>query len=210
MRLTLVWIVSLVLAAVMGYQYGLMQVSQTEVSVYDTSPPSGSVENTSSATDVSASVADTTPVQNNVASTASDDQYFNREIEIIDSTDDLTGLAKTGLELSSEVNHSKAHLRESKEFEENFDHNDSDWQAQTNFTDFLQLHDDAPLIDLQKIICSQAQCQLIGQFDGEHEGWENILEQMRGQAWWDYTGTSSSTTSRDGVTYFNVFVNKKK
>lgn len=101
-----------------------------------------------------------------------------------------------------------AELTNARDFAENYSEDDLDWQAKTNITDFLQLHEDAERIDLQKIICDERRCQLIGQYGGEHQHWEAVLKAMREQDWWDYTGTSSSSYSEDEQTYFNVFLNK--
>lgn len=103
---------------------------------------------------------------------------------------------------------SYSHNQERKDFENSYSEDDADWQAKTQFTDFLQLHDNAHLIELHKIICTSDKCQLIGKIEAEHESWGEIVKQMQQQDWWTYWGTSSSTTSRDGVTYFNLFVNK--
>jgi hypothetical protein len=102
----------------------------------------------------------------------------------------------------------KDHNEERQKFIRNFSDEDEDWQAKTHFTDFLQLHDHAHLIDLHKIICSAEKCQLIGKYEAEHESWGEIVKEMQQQDWWTYWGKSSSTTTRDGVTYFNLFVNK--
>jgi hypothetical protein len=104
----------------------------------------------------------------------------------------------------------KDHIDERQNFSREYSDEDEDWQAKTHFTDFLLLHDDAHLIDLHKIICNSEKCQLIGKYDAEHENWGEIVKQMQQQEWWTYWGTSSSTTTRDGVTYFNLFVNKPK
>lgn len=102
----------------------------------------------------------------------------------------------------------KEHINERRNFIREYSEEDEDWQAKTHFTDFLLLHEDAHLIDLHKIICNSEKCQLIGKYDAEHENWGEIVKQMQQQDWWTYWGTSSSTTTRDGVTYFNLFVNK--
>jgi hypothetical protein len=102
----------------------------------------------------------------------------------------------------------KDHNDERQNFVREYSEEDEDWQAKTHFTDFLLLHDDAHLIDLHKIICNSEKCQLIGRYNAEHESWDEIVKQMQQQDWWTYWGTSSSTTTRDGVTYFNLFVNK--
>lgn len=97
-------------------------------------------------------------------------------------------------------------LRES--FEREFDEHDRDLEAQNHLTDFLQLHQDSHLIELHKIACSSEECQLLGQYDGDHEKWSDIVAQMQEQDWWQYKGTSSSSSSHDGVTYFNLFIDK--
>ncbi len=123
----------------------------------------------------------------------------------------VPGVSTSGLERTGEVlddRNTREHLLESRQFESTFSEDDEDWQAKTNFTDFLQLHENAHLIELHKIICSTARCQLIGQFEADHKKWEEVINEMKEQDWWNYTGTSSSSSTRDGVTYFNLFVNK--
>lgn len=102
----------------------------------------------------------------------------------------------------------KEHSDLRNNFAETFSPEDEDWQAKTQFTDFLQLHEHADLITLHKILCSTDRCQLIGQFDAQHKQWETVIDDMKKQDWWTYTGTSSSSSTRDGVTYFNLFVDK--
>lgn len=126
--------------------------------------------------------------------------------EPVRQDDAVSGLARTGEMLADRQG--REHFAESREFENSFSEDDEDWQAKTNFTDFLQLHENAHLIELHKIICSSERCQLIGQFDAEHKQWEQVINDMKEQDWWNYTGTSSSSSTRDGVTYFNLYVNK--
>ncbi|MCC2617704.1 hypothetical protein LJ739_15740 [Aestuariibacter halophilus] len=117
-------------------------------------------------------------------------------------------LQQTGAALAAPTAPEVEHLAERDQFERGFNEHERDLQAETYFSDFLRLHDDRDAIDLQKIQCNADACQLIGQFDGEHDKWDAVLEQMRAQDWWHYKGTSSTSATRDGVTYFNVFVNK--
>lgn len=126
----------------------------------------------------------------------------------VDSSAQSSGLALAGEMLAAGAD--KSHLRERQNFEQSFSEGDEDWQAKTNFTDYLQLHEQAHLITLHKILCSTERCQLIGQFDAEHKQWEQVIQGMKEQDWWIYTGTSSSSSTRDGVTYFNLFVDKAK
>lgn len=116
-------------------------------------------------------------------------------------------LEETGRQLAG-GQHQKAHTDMRQKFEQQYAAEDEDWQAKTNFTDYLQLHENADLILLHRIICTSQQCQLIGQFNGEHQQWKTILDGMEVQDWWNYSGTSSSSSTRDGVTYFNVYVDK--
>ena len=95
-----------------------------------------------------------------------------------------------------------------RDFSNRFDEHDLDFESQTHFTDFIQLHERADAIELHQIACAVGECQLLGQFEGDHEAWEAILEEMKEQDWWTYQGTSSSSSTRDGVTYFNLYVDK--
>ena len=103
----------------------------------------------------------------------------------------------------------KDHQDARQAFNRAFSEHDQDYERQVQFTDFLLLHEQADKIDLHKILCATDKCQLIGQFDGDHKKWEGVMEEMKQQDWWDYTGTSSSSSTRDGVTYFNLFIDKE-
>ena len=117
-------------------------------------------------------------------------------------------LQETGQQLQRMAQEQRQHLDQRTAFEQSFSSEQEDWQAKTRFTDFLQLHPNAANVELHKIFCSSRQCQLIGQFEGQHDGWEAMIEDMKQQDWWDYQGTSSTSSTRDGITYFTLFVDK--
>lgn len=106
--------------------------------------------------------------------------------------------------------HSKQHLDEYELFEQGFAEEDTDWQAQTYISDFIELHEWRDDIQLYKLSCSNVACVMDGRMTGDHRRWEEVVNQMRNQEWWAYSGTSStSSTDDDGVTYFRVFMNKQ-
>ncbi|WP_342806682.1 hypothetical protein [Alteromonas sp. M12] len=94
------------------------------------------------------------------------------------------------------------------EFEQGYSANHTNLTAQNQISDFLSLHQDAKLIDLYRLDCDNSRCQMIGEYAGEHQDWAKVISGMRGSDWWDYVGTSSSTTSKDGKTYFHIFLDK--
>lgn len=217
MRLSLahfILIVCIPLAAGVGYWLGISgQKEIIESEVIDTTqavPPASSNAVIESPTTTTRATKNSKTIPNKPA--AKLDTH-----KVDDQLLDVNGVEEDSLEAiqeqAKEFNYplaspDKDHIDERKNFIRNFSEEDEDWQAKTHFTDFLQLHDDAHLIDLHKIICSTEKCQLIGKYDAEHENWGVIVKEMQQQDWWTYWGTSSSTTTRDGVTYFNLFVNK--
>ncbi|WJG09785.1 hypothetical protein [Aliiglaciecola sp. LCG003] len=93
-------------------------------------------------------------------------------------------------------------------FQQQFSEDTRDYDAQFAVTDYLNLHEHANLISVYKIDCNEAHCQLIGQFEGHHKDWDKVVEGMKHSDWWKYNGTSSSSSSKDGVTYFTMFLEK--
>jgi hypothetical protein len=201
------WLFSLVVAAYLGYLIGHKGAEQalvTEGRQYAAQPiiqPVPPGETSSNADDVLAIGHSSSKVSPAVQISASA-QAPERE--------KAKRLADTGKAFaqSQTKNVGRDHYEQGREFAKHFTENDSDWQAKTNITDFLQLHEDVERIDLQKIICDERRCQLIGQYAGQHQNWQAVLDAMREQDWWDYTGTSSSSQSDNEQTYFNVYLDK--
>ncbi|GAC13646.1 hypothetical protein [Aliiglaciecola lipolytica] len=140
------------------------------------------------------------------------------EIEIVSTKDlseeTLSDLNKTHplAELGDAFQQSK-HARtqtdkKKREFEQSFSANDANLTAQNQISDFLALHKNADLIELHQLDCDNSRCQLIGEYAGEHQEWGKVISAMREMDWWDYSGTSSSSTSKNGKTYFHVFLDQ--
>lgn len=85
---------------------------------------------------------------------------------------------------------------------DNFDENEQNFEAATQLADFFTLHPDGENVYLHSIQCDDAQCQLVGQFEGEHQRFESIVNEMKDQPWWEYSGTSSNTSSDGNRTHF--------
>ena len=85
---------------------------------------------------------------------------------------------------------------------DDFDENEQDFEAATQLADFFTLHPDGEKVYLHSIQCDGEQCQLIGQFEGEHQRFESIINEMKEQPWWEYSGTSSNTSSDGSLTHF--------
>lgn len=85
---------------------------------------------------------------------------------------------------------------------DNFDENEQNFEAATQLADFFTLHPDGENVYLHSIQCDDAQCQLVGQFEGEHQRFESIINEMKEQPWWEYSGTSSNTSSDGSRTHF--------
>lgn len=213
--LLLIWLVSVAVSGVVGYQLG---------SASDPLPQSENVATTSDSNSVELSqhqriedpetiARDTSQAPSQVS--ASSPSSTLKSIEKPAETEEEIGLRQKGErleQLGEAFNEAQQqtldHNALRKNFEREFDEHDRDLEAQNHLTDFLQLHQDSPLIELHKIDCTQAECQLLGQYAGEHEKWSDIVEQMQQQDWWQYRGTSSSSSTHDGVTYFNLYIDK--
>ena len=124
------------------------------------------------------------------------------------SSDTKDALEETGQMILDASDASRQRREEEELFEEEFESENADWESQTQISDFLTLHEQSHLVDLQSLKCDDRRCQLIGQFDSQHEEWGEIVEQMSDQDWWEFTGTSSSSTTRDGKTYFVLTLTK--
>ena len=85
---------------------------------------------------------------------------------------------------------------------DNFDENEQNFESATQLADFFTLHPDGENVYLHSIQCDDAQCQLVGQFEGEHQRFESIINEMKEQPWWEYSGTSSNTSSDGSRTHF--------
>lgn len=101
------------------------------------------------------------------------------------------------------------HQDERKAFNRAFSEKIQDVEKETQVKDFFFLHDQSANIELHKVLCATDKCQVIGMYTGEHKAWDQVVEDLRQAEWWDFTGTSSSSSTRDGVTYFNIFFDKQ-
>ncbi|WP_414828786.1 hypothetical protein [Alteromonas sp. H39] len=93
---------------------------------------------------------------------------------------------------------------------DNFDENEQNFEAATQLADFFTLHPDGDNVYLHSIQCDDAQCQLIGQFEGEHQRFESIINEMKEEPWWAYSGTSSSTSSDGNRTHFVLHLKSER
>lgn len=114
----------------------------------------------------------------------------------------------TFLDVMLHQRQAKSHQEARTVFQEEYDEQAQDYERKTQVTDFLQLHEQAEQIMLHELKCEPTRCLLVGSFDGQHENWANIVEQMKEQDWWDFGGTSSSSNSDGAVTHFMLFMDK--
>lgn len=119
-------------------------------------------------------------------------------------------LENLGKAMADSANRSQQTLAQRSSFEQNFTEQDRDWLVQTQVSDFLQLHDKAAQIHLHKLDCSEQRCQMLGQFDGDHQMWASVLKEMQQQDWWSFTGTSNTSSTENATTYFNVFLDRQE
>ncbi|QJR81378.1 hypothetical protein CA267_011615 [Alteromonas pelagimontana] len=89
-----------------------------------------------------------------------------------------------------------------KAFADTFDESQLDLVAATQITDFFELHPKGEKLYLHSVQCDGSECQLIGQFEGNHEDFDAIVVEMKTSDWWKYSGISSNTTSDGAITHF--------
>ncbi|MDO6694864.1 hypothetical protein Q4574_16320 [Aliiglaciecola sp. 3_MG-2023] len=139
-------------------------------------------------------------------------QIVNHESDSPENGNDPKQQAQHLAELGDAFQHSKLSrqqkLANEAEFEQNYSANDADLRSQNQISDFLMLHQQADLITLHRLDCDPTRCQMIGEYAGEHQNWSKVFSAMRDSDWWEYVGTSSTTTTQDGKTYFHIFLNK--
>lgn len=216
--LGLLWLISAGLAAFLGYRAGLADANPTG-DLSDTSHSSlpkadvtdpayegrSGVSPSESAKNLSRqSMLSSSPVEQSEPMSLTDNQDENTELY----SEQGKQLQRLGEALNDAADQAVAHNEMRQAFRRQYDENELDLQSQTNLTDFLQLHEASDLIDLHQIACTYQECQLLGQYRGEHQQWSDIIEQMKEQDWWDYQGTSSSSSTHDGMTYFNLYIDK--
>lgn len=112
-------------------------------------------------------------------------------------------------EQAAERNAYREHIDQRQAFNRAFSEQQQDVDREVAVSDFFYLHDKAHQIELHKVMCATDKCQILGTFEGGHDAWETIMEDLQGTDWWDYTGTSSSSNTHDGVTHFNVFFDRR-
>ncbi len=95
-------------------------------------------------------------------------------------------------------------------FVENYDDSDLDMEIATQITDFFALHPDGQKVYFHHVRCDTLQCQLVGQFDGDHGRFEEMLNEMKQQDWYSFGGTSSNTSSDDSETHFVIHLTDRK
>ena len=212
--LLLIWVVSVAVSGVVGYQLGsapdALPLSENVTTTRDSNPVEltqhqriDEPETIASDTEALSQMSAPSP-----SSTVKSTEKPAEASEELDRRQKGERLEQLGEAFSEAQQQTLDHNELRKNFEREFDEHDRDLEAQNHFTDFLQLHQDSPLIELHKIDCTQAECQLLGQYAGEHEKWSDIVEQMQQQDWWQYRGTSSSSSTHEGVTYFNLYIDK--
>lgn len=91
---------------------------------------------------------------------------------------------------------------EQSDWADNFDDSVQDFESATQLADFFTLHPEGEHVYLHSIQCDGEQCRLIGQFEGSHQVFERIINEMKQQPWWEYSGTSSNTSSDGNLTHF--------
>ncbi len=96
------------------------------------------------------------------------------------------------------------------EFVENYDDSDQDMEIATRITDFFALHPDGQKVYFHHVRCDTLQCQLVGQFEGHHELFEEILSEMMQQDWYSFGGTSSNINSDASETHFVIHLTDRK
>lgn len=124
------------------------------------------------------------------------------------TTNDAAGLDEPGqvegvVSAVMEGSESRKQMQsEQSEWADNFDESEQDFEAATQLADFFTLHPEGENVYLHSIQCDEEQCQLIGQFEGSHQVFEDIINEMKQQPWWEYSGTSSNTSSEGNLTHF--------
>ena len=211
--LSLLWVATVVIAWFVGFEMGNEpEDKENSVPVVQTSPGTALESNPAQPEpEVQALSADTSPYDR-----SAQNQPVPPPLEDISKAADETDhydeqgqrLNRLGEAFNQAGDQANTHNDMRKAFNREFNEHELDLTAQTNFTDFLQLHEKSPLIDLHQIRCSAKECQLLGQYEGEHKEWAAIVEEMKDQEWWEYRGTSSSSSSHDGVTFFNLYIDK--
>ncbi|MCV2886601.1 hypothetical protein OE749_18050 [Aestuariibacter sp. AA17] len=113
-------------------------------------------------------------------------------------------ITSTGMHLNEGL---REKLAEKALYSFSFPDEETDWQAQTYISDFFELHEYGPQVELYNLSCSVQVCVMNGQYHGNKDEWEGIVYDLRNQDWWQYAHTSHRASSKDdGPTYFQILV----
>ncbi|WP_026376682.1 hypothetical protein [Aestuariibacter salexigens] len=194
---TAVLLAALIAGAATGYWLGYKQgaeANSVELTPQIPTPDSTTTSERPKLADSNVgSVTET--VSENAKATPTSTQSENSDEE----SSDVAGIIE-------KVKNERAGVRQAEPISDDVPDEDIDWQAQTEISDFFILHPLSDNVDLQHLRCTEKICDIIGQFDGAHEQWETIVDDLRGQQWWHYSSVSSSSKSEDSVTYFVLHV----
>ncbi|MDF2180396.1 hypothetical protein P2G88_19225 [Aliiglaciecola sp. CAU 1673] len=94
------------------------------------------------------------------------------------------------------------------DFSRDWQDQEEDWQMQTQISDFLALHPKAAQIQLHSTRCNTKGCQLVGKAEFDHKVWDAVLEEMKVADWWDFTGTTSHSSSDGDNTKFVLYLER--
>lgn len=125
-----------------------------------------------------------------------------------DVEETVSPLENTVVELEKSAEAGRETRDAQRDFVDNYDYTQLNEEAATHFEDFFALQPNGDKVDLQSLRCDDKQCQLIGQYNGPHDELGAMIDAMREQDWWNYTGTSSSTQSDNNVTHFVLFLQR--
>ncbi|MCW8109170.1 hypothetical protein OPS25_11740 [Alteromonas ponticola] len=96
------------------------------------------------------------------------------------------------------------------EFVENYRDEDLDMELATQLTDFFSLLPDGQNVYFHHVRCNTSQCQLVGQFDGDHKRFSEMIEELQQQDWYSFGGTSSNINSDKTQTHFILHLTERK
>ncbi|WP_223670206.1 hypothetical protein [Kangiella shandongensis] len=93
----------------------------------------------------------------------------------------------------------KGQMKTSFDFHKDFvdEEMDISWalEKEQQITSYIQHHKRGSEVSLKRVKCKKTICEIYGEtYSQKGEAWSQITEGMRGQPWWDFLGSSSSTS----------------
>lgn len=94
--------------------------------------------------------------------------------------------------------------------EEESDESSDDYVLRAQIEDFIDLHRFDEDITLRFSQCGHKQCQIIGTYGISNRDFDDFLNEMRQQDWWNFSGTSSHLNEENGIGNFVVTFKKRQ